>query len=28
MKQNGGCMKLYSSFGLKAIADELLEVNM
>jgi hypothetical protein len=24
MKQNGGCMKLYSAFGLKAIAYELL----
>jgi hypothetical protein len=28
MKQNGGCVKLYLAFGLKAIADELLEVNM
>jgi len=28
MKQNGGCVKLYSAFGLKAVADELLGVNM
>ena len=28
MKQNGDCMNLYSAFGLKAVADELLEVDM